>query len=184
MNNVQGIFRQMLRQVIALQSCTRSWIGSFSTTNMAVITVRTTPMLATPSIPQILSCEATSAFRITLHGTQNKKNLLYSPGQKLSRCGPQTRKSLGIVPLQVPLRPLPHLIHSPYLYLWAHPLCQRLTSNIPTPTSTGSSPGQLTQCLIRLPLTSPLDIFWPLQRVARCTIRVLLKHKCLKKFWI
>lgn len=172
----------MLKELAALQSCRRNSIGSLSTTSTAVIIVRTSLTLPTASTPQVLYCEATTALQIIQYGNRSRKNLLSSPGQKLSRCSPPTRKTFLIAPLQASVRPLSHLLHPTCPCLQAHPLCQCITSNIHTPNWTGSSPGQLTQCLIRLHLTSLLDTFIILRRAAQCTIKVLFKTSVWRRF--
>lgn len=131
---------------------------------------------ATIVITQILSCK-----------TNQKKTdpLVYPlsiPGQKLSRCSPPARKRLGIALLLVFMSPwtLPYLLHPTCQCLPAPLLYHSLTSNIHIPTMTASSPGQLTQCLIHLLLTSALGVSWPPPRAARYRIQV---HTDLSFWW-
>lgn len=150
-SNMSNLFRQTQRHSEALQLWRRSWLGSFSTTNMAATT-----SLKSIKATQILSGKTTSAIQIKLSSNQNQTNPLVHPlsnhGQKLSQCSPPARRrriALLLVSI-IPWTP-PYLLHATFHCLPAALLYHNITSNIHTPTMTASSPAQ---CRIRLLLIS------------------------------
>lgn len=142
----------------SLQLWRRSWIGSSAITKWVDIPVRTSLMLPTAPTYQTLSWQTTAACRIRPWGNRNQTDpVMYplsNPGTKLSRCSPPAKWRACTAPLtaSTTLWALLRLLRPTCPCLPAPPVLHSSTSSIHTPSTTATSPGQLTRCPTRWPL--------------------------------